>query len=964
MKPQEGFETWSSFFLGSLHPDQDYEQFFPACTSLIIDLVDHGELSPPLTSYTTHFLRKFLPHVITSIHALQKVRWASVTATGQFLKICTSLLPGIFASGLAGLFPVFLQIFSKDTPLYKTTKDYAAAHRGLIEAFVAHEILSILLLEMGSRPQTPADFLFVATILDGVILKTDTRVAQSQARALFMAFDALNFSGQMADLVAVIPRLIAIRKIASDIHFGTGLFCKILTLADGLFRDEDFEKQLIGAQIFNCFTGTGVHDSITALFEEFSRENNLERKLMDPNGDPRLFVALRSLVINLVKTGRLAPNILIALWASNSAHKADILDLSREIFTVLKDDDFVTVASQLASLNDPDFVAFLVDLIKAKTREGEILAKLVEILVQQEFSQQDCELIKALYTPTSNSDFRKCSLQLCRNVLRDKFSLSCLKVLVFLTSASSNVRADLDSGFIQRLQILWIKSKNPAFFELFEILVKKRAMVVYPEFAESLWANKNWTFLQSVLVGQGQIGFSQTCFQSVRDLILNMDCPGAEYLAFLVDFIKVFNTLSGKTYSRAKSDSVEYLVRAVPLELEHKLFEVVDKEIAQKAILWIYTKCEKVETAAYNLLDRFRQAHTEAEKAVLLNLLYEFCVKLEEKILLRDVPIERHSQRIDMSGSTRVFIKFPDQTQIEMTVTSAIKANALLLGLGPYLEMAPTEYHLTTGSRSIPGNSTLSACNVWSRSVIQIVDGAASSIIMSHPIPSKLFAERGLVGELLKMLGEDHSPELWNCCQRMLSFLPNDPSLMKLSVEPAAFFEKLRGISGPLELAYALEILLWRLTSPRYLDKYNKYELNKHLISLLERTKQVIGSVVALLRKLTEPAPPEVVLALLLAFLDSDVSIDSKVDLAKYLREKVDLSKFFADEVGLMEKVILSLVPPIWDEFAELFNLFSSATAVLSQKLCIDEICSDIPSVFLLCWSGMSRPGIGPGNQR
>jgi hypothetical protein len=36
--------------------------------------------------------------------------------------------------------------------------------------------------------------------------------------------------------------------------------------------------------------------------------------------------------------------------------------------------------------------------------------------------------------------------------------------------------------------------------------------------------------------------------------------------------------------------------------------------------------------------------------------------------------------------------------------------------------------------------------------------------------------------------------------------------------------------------------------------------------------------------------------------------------------------------------------------YQELFSLFSSATAVLSQKLCIDEISSDIPSVFLLCW--------------
>jgi hypothetical protein len=117
-------------------------------------------------------------------------------------------------------------------------------------------------------------------------------------------------------------------------------------------------------------------------------------------------------------------------------------------------------------------------------------------------------------------------------------------MLTFLADATYSLKADFDGPMMQVLSKAFCEAGNASeFFELFDILVKQKAIVVDEQMAAKLYALRSWQFLQDVIDAMGMQGFVDAALP-VLDSCVNgdMTVPVTPcYAQFLCNLVCLLN---------------------------------------------------------------------------------------------------------------------------------------------------------------------------------------------------------------------------------------------------------------------------------------------------------------------------------------------------------------------------------------------------------------------------------------
>jgi hypothetical protein len=322
-----------------------------------------------------------------------------------------------------------------------------------------------------------------------------------------------------------------------------------------------------------------------------------------------------------------------------------------------------------------------------------------------------------------------------------------------------------------------------------------------------------------------------------------------------------------------------------------------------------------METAVKYLVGKFEDGGDDMKKMRVLRLLFRFCASAESEVAIEDIQVERHNERIELSGNTRLNVQIEGR-EFVFHVKRTLKTNGFLVAIGCYLVDHPLSYVVVTGTRTLP-NGALSRC-LPSLNARLLVKKPMAAPAVRASYPSQVLSNGMFAARLLSLFSEDHSEELFDVCGQFLNFLPHDQSLAGLSADAVLFLEHLQQISNPRILKYCLEIVLWRLSCPIYEKAYKGLDWTEFLTKLLvdQALADSADVTVQLLGRLGIQLSPNMIGPLFDIMVRSQSSTEAKVRIAKYLNEQYEPSISMQPFLCAVEVTIMQMTDSIWKEFS------------------------------------------------
>jgi hypothetical protein len=191
---------------------------------------------------------------------------------------------------------------------------------------------------------------------------------------------------------------------------------------------------------------------------------------------------------------------------------------------------------------------------------------------------------------------------------------------------------------------------------------------------------------------------------------------------------------------------------------------------------------------------------------------------------------------------------------------------------------------------------------------------------------------------LLQLFKEEHSAIYFEACCQLLKFLPMNETLQVMSADPTEFWRALESEKNPFEIQYYLAILEWRLSSKYFANRYKSlrpYPIFAQLLEAKEIRSLMCGNIVRILARLGEPAAVAYAKPLLLLLHDDFLPNESKIAISEYLKDHYDesVSVHIADLVPTIEKILLVIVPPVWDVFQQFLWHFQNSEPLFDMAV-------------------------------
>jgi ubiquitin C-terminal hydrolase len=722
--------------------------------------------------------------------------------------------------------------------------------------------------------------------------------------------------------VNCIASLIEVPKSLSDQHFGQDLFAGVLTIASDFVNAEDSGRQLFGARLFKVFASQDACPTASELFKTRCKSGAIVKRLSSPDVSPHVLLSLGRLVLDIARDGELTGEQIMAIWKASqtSDERDEFLDFCLAIFKVLSLDDLVGALSQIAETCAVDLISITIKVIRARVAERELATEVLKHLLHWNHFDWNYDELKELCGRQISSEQRKMNLRVCKEILEGQYSLPCVRMLTFLADAAYSLKADFDGPMMQVLLRRFCEAENTSeFFELFHILVRQKAIVVNDNMANKLWMLRSWQFLQDVIGAMGMKGFNCTALQVLNNCldsdkaVIVTPC----YAQFLCDLVCLLNVPNGKCNLGWRS---EFIICKLPLDSDDHLFAILVNpptkevfELVQKNLLNIYAKNDKREAAIMNLLKKIKAAQHDKETAALLNFVSDICHKLEDAT--KELPFERHGTIKDFSGTFCVRVQFPEIGAFSLSLNNSLRISTVLLGLSPWLREDSSRFCLQSRERTLSDHPTLSFSSICADRELRVVESRGTVKAAQALLPSQILIHEDFVKDLLNMLIAPHSDEFHRACQKLLDYLSSDQAIKNSSANPEPFLGELRRIGNEQTLSYHLRILRWRIQCPFYLNQYKDAGLADLLRNFLQTAPTSAGVIVDVLDAISGSVYSDFLEHLLSALANPAFPIDSGVAVSKYLTKRFDAGVVL--NVQLIEKALLKMEPPVWDEFSE-----------------------------------------------
>jgi HJR/Mrr/RecB family endonuclease len=178
------------------------------------------------------------------------------------------------------------------------------------------------------------------------------------------------------------------------------------------------------------------------------------------------------------------------IWKASqtSDEKEEFIEFRLAVFTILSRDDLVNVLSQIAEMQATDLISVTIRVIKARLGEKEIATEVLKNLLHWNHFNWNYNEFKELCGRQISSEQRKMGLDVCKEIMQHCYSLPSVRMLTFLADTTYSLKADFDGPMMHVLSKAFCEAENASeFFELFNILVKQKAIVVNKQMAAKLW---------------------------------------------------------------------------------------------------------------------------------------------------------------------------------------------------------------------------------------------------------------------------------------------------------------------------------------------------------------------------------------------------------------------------------------------------------------------------------------------
>jgi hypothetical protein len=527
---------------------------------------------------------------------------------------------------------------------------------------------------------------------------------------------------------------------------------------------------LIAARLLEAFAVSGA---CPAAAERFTGVlGGLAKTLSKPGVDPRVLVAMPTVVVLIAKNGGLKPETVLALWRqcrpSSRRGGVDYSELCQSILEVMKREDLDAALAALFNTGGPGLEPLLVGLAISRKADALVFQLVLARILECDFRNCGPDILLPLAETAWAT--RKTIVAGCRDMLKTRTSLPALHLLRLIADQPGFLKTDFDSSTLQNVQQRFVRADEPEhFLALFETLVKKKALVLQPAVALKLFKMRSWALLGEVIDSLGLKGFEGDAISAIREELgreTDIDISDS-YTRFLGLFVCILNAANAKMYVRPRTGGNDYIAKSFPLLEEERLFTIacagpspaIEKQ-AEDALLSLYAFAEKPSAALECLFAKFSAASLDGERVLVLKLFHGVSERTDAK-RPPDSLMPHHGRAADIKGVLPVYIQFSDLSDqdFQFMIRSSLAPPALLIGLAPFLVGPPSHYAIKYQGKVLAESSSLAShcigygarLNVIKKSAAQIEDSKSSALPKSTP--------QKFVDILLATFRDRHSPE-------------------------------------------------------------------------------------------------------------------------------------------------------------------------------------------------------------
>jgi hypothetical protein len=259
-------------------------------------------------------------------------------------------------------------------------------------------------------------------------------------------------------------------------------------------------------------------------------------------------------------------------------------------------------------------ISITIRVIKARLGEKGLATEVLKDLLHWNHFNWNYNKLKEFCGRQISSEQRKMGMNVCKEIMQGRYLLPSVRTLTFLADATYSLKTDFDGPMIHVLLKAFCEAENASeLFELFNMLVKQKAIVVNEQMAAKLWNLLSWQFLQDVIDAMGMQGFVEAALP-VLDSCVNGDVivPVTPYYAqFLCNLVCLLNIPKRRCSMGWRS---EFTIRYLPLDSNDHLFAVLVNpptkkvfELIQKNPMKIYAKSDNPEAPIMSFLKKSKQ---------------------------------------------------------------------------------------------------------------------------------------------------------------------------------------------------------------------------------------------------------------------------------------------------------------------------------------------------------------------
>ncbi|OHS96516.1 hypothetical protein TRFO_09899 [Tritrichomonas foetus] len=971
------FDDWRTIFLASMELSQPFQEQMDKCTIYIDQIINFNVLLPPNTNSTESFLNDTLIPIIPQIlnFNITQTHKNKIDTIINFVKKLLVLIPWSFVNDRIEIFLQLSNITHTNNRLYKSIQQVNPkfdAVDQIYEFFISHEFFTMMLIRVNSEiPITLEHFEFFLTNFDRMKYKINEIMRSSLMFSIFDCFQDFVFNNIMEfnnfknidhrTIMKVFSLIISVSSVFDD-ETPNESIATICECGFNATQIQNLESQLFGTSIFNCLVN-GPDKSVD-IFINNIKSRNFVSDFISRDLHPDVISNFVPVLVKLADFNCISIKEVENIWGiAKNAHNIEkekmyslVLDLLQK-FTI----DEVTMFFVNVNDDSKEYIKLSIDFLTKKSLQQEFVTLMMTNIIEKSSNMHvSIDVFKPMYEIGNTPSLKRELINVCINKITKEYDPFIADLLSDIaTVCASTLRTDFNSPDLydklcnyllnqkldhSNLQHIETENQYDSLYPLIAKLARPYDKKLNVSVLESLIANSFnyshfWNFLCELIKLLGLNAFDNQSLQLLIKFIEKEEIlpENNKFADFFRDFFFLINieekkiiptATKGKCKGPKNIFPINFKIIHLPLKFENKLVKMILtpeneslSEKYRKIVTDFYTKLEtkmSIVDIFYELLEK-----SENDKQLIraLSLIYNFCRQNDNEGLIKYISHSFVPSQMKFVKANPINVELPNNTRKQIKVENKAPAQSILILISPYLPHPYSKYFLTINNKDVTQLAIDYQNGFKINGTVYVQNRPPNSKYFSDN-PSENLKTLKFTERLLHYYQEERSDALYKFIWEILLYLPSDEQCIELSTEPESFLSKLANSNNKYESRYLLQILLWRLQSPEYKNKYAT-PLLPVLTELVNNDNLTAFSADEIVRILNLYPIPEFVVPAFKILANNEIKEDTKylaIDII--LSFKFNIQTHILENIELIRNAILIMSPKNWNVFKNIiFNV-------------------------------------------